>query len=644
MTDGLGSMSYQYDALSRLTSETRTITGVGTFPLSYAYNLSGALTSITDPFGAQVGYVHDQSGRLTSVTGSNFPNVSTYASNFQYRASGALKHLVYGNNRPLDLGYNSRLQASSFQIPSLINKTYQYNADGSLKYSQDLLDAKLDRSYGYDHAARMTQAFSGAEARGEGATDDRPYKETMTHDVWGHEVGREKKHWAVASLPTSETYNNNRNSAWTYDADGRLLQTGVPTITYAYDAAGRMSHTNSDSRVDITQTHDGDGQILKRYEVDTIYEEGQPPHNESSTLYQLRSSVLGGKLLTEIGAQGQKFRTYVYANGALLAWQQVVYVNGVVTYEGPMWEHRDTSNASYRVSAPTYVDPENSAELDPFGSNMGLETPYHFPPDPPPAHKPNIFYPGFGLGSDVACRVDALETPCADAMQMVNAHAAHATTGSNAAFSGEYLIFDVRTNVDGNGFYQHMRFVGISIFAEPQNPVPTPTPCAGSIPEAAGRAILAAADQEHVDPTLLSVTWRHEAIPSFGSNPQPNPRLEGSGRNRRLVGWDVGPMQISTNYYQKSPFIDGLPGAYGTIAMNNSTRQYEGFNGTVSDNLRAGARAFTMDILGRSNSNADAAGLFRAGSRTGPGYRDRFNEYTREAPGDRAQLNCLRGR
>ena len=96
---------------------------------------------------------------------------------------------------------------------------------------------------------------------------------------------------------------------------------------------------------------------------------------------------------------------------------------------------------------------------------------------------------------------------------------------------------------------------------EPQNPASSPTPCAGSIPEAAGRAILAAADQEHVDPTLLSVTWRHEAIPSFGSNPQPNPRWEGRGRNRRLVGWDVGPMQISTNYYQKSPFTydgDGL--------------------------------------------------------------------------------------
>jgi hypothetical protein len=67
------------------------------------------------------------------------------------------------------------------------------------------------------------------------------------------------------------------------------------------------------------------------------------------------------------------------------------------------------------------------------------------------------------------------------------------------------------------------------------------------------------------------------------------------------------------------------------------------FSGNVMDNLRAGARAYTMDILKRSTSLADAAGLFRAGSRTGPGYRDRFNQYQQEAPGDKRQLNCLQG-
>jgi YD repeat-containing protein len=92
MTDGLGSMSYAYDSLSRLTSETRAITGLGNFTISYGYNLAGLLTSFTDPFGAQVNYGPDSAGRVTSVTGTAFPNVSTYASNIQYRASGAVKH------------------------------------------------------------------------------------------------------------------------------------------------------------------------------------------------------------------------------------------------------------------------------------------------------------------------------------------------------------------------------------------------------------------------------------------------------------------------------------------------------------------------------------------------------------------------
>ncbi|MFZ0061267.1 MAG: hypothetical protein WAL47_04455 [Pyrinomonadaceae bacterium] len=93
-----------------------------------------------------------------------------------------------------------------------------------------------------------------------------------------------------------------------------------------------------------------------------------------------------------------------------MAWQQVIYLNGNVYYQGPVWEHRDASNASYRLTGTTsYVDPENSAELDPFSSNMGLENPYQFPPDPPLPHKPNIFYPGFGTGATNYCMADGIE-------------------------------------------------------------------------------------------------------------------------------------------------------------------------------------------------------------------------------------------
>lgn len=156
---------------------------------------------------------------------------------------------------------------------------------------------------------------------------------------------------------------------------------------------------------------------------------------------------------------------------------------------------------------------------------------------------------------------------------------------------------------------------------------------------------MAAADQEGVDPTLLSVTWRHES--SFDPMPFPNPRYVGE----KLVGYDVGPLQVSTNYYDKAPFTTGLPkaftGNWSAFHPNDHPLGWFGkdirFNGNTDQNLQAGARAFKLDILPRSRSLADAAGLYRAGSRTSPGYTERYNEYMSEADADRAYLNCLRG-
>jgi hypothetical protein len=92
-------------------------------------------------------------------------------------------------------------------------------------------------------------------------------------------------------------------------------------------------------------------------------------------------------------------------------------------------------------------------------------------------------------------------------------------------------------------------------------------------------------------------------------------------------------MQTGTNIWGKSPFIDGLSDPLGTVAMNWVTREYESFNGNFEDNITLAARAFSMDILARSKSNADAAGKYR-----GPGdYQGRCDQYVREAPGDRQQ-------
>ncbi|HKS26263.1 MAG TPA: S8 family serine peptidase, partial [Pyrinomonadaceae bacterium] len=167
MTDGMGSASYQYNNLGQMTQESRWFTGGSSpFNITYSYNLGGQLASITDSFSSTVSYSYDQIGRISSVNGSGFANVAQYAGNMQYRAWGALKHEEYGNTRSVSIGYNSRLLPTSLFIQGVMSKGYEYNADGSLSYSQDYLNDKFDRAYTYDHAGRITAALSGPAARG----------------------------------------------------------------------------------------------------------------------------------------------------------------------------------------------------------------------------------------------------------------------------------------------------------------------------------------------------------------------------------------------------------------------------------------------------------------------------------------------
>ncbi len=106
VTDGSGTVTYLYNSLSQVASETRQFNEAvplspqsdNKFQIDYTYNLSGQLTSLTDPFGELISYGHDRTGRLKSVVGNRvIENVQIeYVSSAKYRAWGALKQLVRG--------------------------------------------------------------------------------------------------------------------------------------------------------------------------------------------------------------------------------------------------------------------------------------------------------------------------------------------------------------------------------------------------------------------------------------------------------------------------------------------------------------------------------------------------------------------
>jgi hypothetical protein len=127
--------------------------------------------------------------------------------------------------------------------------------------------------------------------------------------------------------------------------------TNGPEGPYTYDAAGRNTNIEMGYSAEAT-AFDGDGQQVKTVES-TLEESGWVPE----TKYYVRSTVLGGQVLSEINADGSS-RTYVYAGTAVFGWHYGASASLTI-------DHRDPSGASMRSGGA-------QQELDPFGADSGI--------------------------------------------------------------------------------------------------------------------------------------------------------------------------------------------------------------------------------------------------------------------------------
>jgi hypothetical protein len=89
-------------------------------------------------------------------------------------------------------------------------------------------------------------------------------------------------------------------------------------------------------------------------------------HRESgkADIYYLRSSAMGGAIVAEIGATGQRLRAYAYLGGEVLA----KYESGEMR-----WRHADPVTGSERWATVSGAAPAHtSTELDPLGVDAGV--------------------------------------------------------------------------------------------------------------------------------------------------------------------------------------------------------------------------------------------------------------------------------
>lgn len=356
MVDARGTVSYDYDQLSRLKHEKRFFSALPNAPvtdhkytISYDYNLAGNLTSITDPFGDSFSYTRNALGQLKAVTGSPYAGVTNYVTNVTYRAWGAPKGVNYVG-RSSTIAFNWRLQPSAFTLTGGggIRESYSYYADGRLHTLTDLDDTAgsnppvtlrfLSRGYNYDHVGRVTNGFgTGSGAPGV------PFTQTYSYDAFGNMTGRSGSYYnyqsnsSLTSTDTS-TYVNNRRTNWSYDLEGQVTSTPLTSTdrprTMAYNAAGGMVssvETGQFNTITYAAAYDGDREMV--YESSTT----SPGTSESS--YLVRSSVLGGEVLTRLDQSGNKKITYVPAEGLLFATQRASGAPGpfvLNTYRNPL--------------------------------------------------------------------------------------------------------------------------------------------------------------------------------------------------------------------------------------------------------------------------------------------------------------------
>jgi hypothetical protein len=342
----------------------------------------------------------------------------------------------------VDFAYDARLQLTHFELVSpssgdVYKSDYQYYDDGRPRFIADRRAwpiqpgwpstenmHQFDRAYNYDQAGRLTQALTGAEARG-GTTADGPYKETYQYDAWHHLMNRVNRIWSKPLDSFETTYINNRNDlpGATYDADGN------PTNEASFDASGRKSSYNT-SRFYVptgsfnpnpswnpavdANTYDGDGQLVKQLEAIGT------DHFDS---YWIRSTVLGGAVIlwTEVATNSY------YAPG----WSNTLRLASIYA-AGEKIAHSTDGNVVFDHAEPL-TGRRNGIEADPLGQEVGGS-------DPGPDNPLEVGqYPEpheFGNADDPSrgCTIDGITSSCNEAMMWLNSGvAALAPTNSNRA-------------------------------------------------------------------------------------------------------------------------------------------------------------------------------------------------------------------
>lgn len=296
-----GSYSYDYDELSRVTSQTWQFLG-RTYTTTYHYDRTGCMDRVTYPTGADLRTSCDAWGRPETVmlASSAISPPEVIASNVRYHPDGRPSGMTLGNGLTVTIAMeNGRVK--SIETPGVLRLTYTYDGADNVKSITDgVVPANTLTNVVYDKLNRLFDVTTSAGLL------------SYRYDDLGNRIRKS----APGAPVTTYTYDTRSNRL-----TGSSGPSGMPPMTLTWSAAGRLTQSSDGS----TYRTDALGRRVWR----------QPPNgNETVYHYDLK-----GRLLAETRADGARVREYVYIA------DQLTSVDGCISATAPCnereWYHTD---------------------------------------------------------------------------------------------------------------------------------------------------------------------------------------------------------------------------------------------------------------------------------------------------------------
>ena len=287
-----------FDVLGRVTRSKQTTDGIAygddTHPMTYAYNLSGALVEQQYPSGRVVKNTLDANGDLSEVESKKISAATywTYADQFVYNPAGAVTSMRLGNGHWESTIFNSRLQPEHIKLGltqgtgNLLQLDYSYGttADNGNVQSQTITVPTIGAGTGFTAVQNYTyDSLNRLHDAAETIAGPQTWKQTFTYDRYGNRNFDEANTTTLTKTcgtspnftvctpdrkkenPSVNTTNNRLNTSddYSYDLAGNTIA-DANSQSYIYDGNNKMVQASNGGGPLGYYYYDGNGKRVKK--------------------------------------------------------------------------------------------------------------------------------------------------------------------------------------------------------------------------------------------------------------------------------------------------------------------------------------------------------------------------------------------